>query len=181
MKNIDETTITQINLLYSKIDCNIKLPTSYKISKNFTLYEMMDPTTNELIFCPLLLEITQSVRDITGWEIWTTNGLSWYRGFEYNQSIGGVKNSLHTFGQAIDTKCYKKNNQIHPVHVAYAFLEEAQNRNVNYEIGVYFPKYNGTNTGGYVHFGVTDKKSSMYYYDSKGIKYSVDYLHEIKI
>ena len=88
MADITTGRITQINLLDRIIECDIKMPLTAKMSNNFTLAEMVDPTTNKLIFCPQLLEITQEARASTGCMIVTTNGRSWYRGELYNQKVG---------------------------------------------------------------------------------------------
>ena len=57
--------IVQINLLDRIIECDIRMSLTTKMSENFTLAEMVDPTTNKLIFCPQLLEITKQERTDT--------------------------------------------------------------------------------------------------------------------
>jgi len=160
MADITEGRIIQINLLDRIIECDIRMPLTAKMSDNFTLAEMVDPTTNKLIFCPQLLEITQEARTSTGCMIVTTNGLSWYRGEKYNH----------------DSKWYYQGNQVHPLHCAYTMLQLARARNWKCEIGVYLPKYDGSSTG-YMHFAVC-QKDHLYYFDKKG-KHEIQSLKEI--
>ena len=112
MADITMGRIIQINLLDRIIECDIRMPLTAKMSDNFTWAEMVDPTTNKLIFCPQLLEITQEARTSTGCMIVTTNGLSWYRGELYNQKVGGADKSYHLYGQAHDSKWYYQSNQV---------------------------------------------------------------------
>jgi len=176
MADITEGRIIQINLLDRIIECDIRMPLTAKMSDNFTLAEMVDPTTNKLIFCPQLLEITQEARTSTGCMIVTTNGLSWYRGELYNQKVGGADKSYHLYGQAHDSKWYYQGNQVHPLHCAYTMLQLARARNWKCEIGVYLPKYDGSSTG-YMHFAVC-QKDHLYYFDKKG-KHEIQSLKEI--
>jgi len=176
MADITMGRIIQINMQGRLIDCDIRLPLTTKMSDNFTLAEMVDPTTNKLIFCPQLLEITQEARTSTGCMIVTTNGLSWYRGELYNQKVGGADKSYHLYGQAHDSKWYYQGNQVHPLHCAYTMLQLARARNWKCEIGVYLPKYDGSSTG-YMHFAVC-QKDHLYYFDKKG-KHEIQSLKEI--
>ena len=170
--------IIQINLLDRVIECDIRLPLETKMSKNFMLAEMVDPTTNKLIFCPKLLEITQEARTKSGCAIVTTNGLSWYRGEKYNHEIGGASNSYHLYGQAHDSKWYFRNTQVHPIHCAYTMLEIATRHNLKCEIGVYLPGYDDNSTG-YMHFAICTK-DYLYYFDKQG-KHEIKTLKEIKL
>ena len=178
MSDITMGRIVQINLLDRIIECDIRLPLTSKMSENFTLAEMVDPTTNKLIFCPQLLEITQQARTETGCTIVTTNGLSWFRGELYNQKVGGADKSYHLYGQAHDSKWYYQGNQVHPLHCAYEMLERVKARNWKCEIGVYLPKYDGSSTG-YMHFAVCNK-DHLYYFDKKG-KHEIQSLKEISL
>jgi len=167
MANVLMGWITKINLIDRKIDCRTQLPIDTKLAHDFFFYEMMDPTTNELILCPTLLEITQQARTETGYEIHTNKGLSWYRGEEYNKKVKGSPTSLHLEGLAHDSKWYKDGVQASPVCTAYEMYIRARSRGLFCEVGIYFPGYDGESTG-YMHFGIHPSKSSIYYCKEKG-------------
>jgi hypothetical protein len=82
------------------------------LSKNLTLFEMTrsetakrkgvsnEPTPEHIENMKVLAEkIFQPIRDHFGVPIYITSG---YRSLALNKKIGGVKNSQHTLGQAID-------------------------------------------------------------------------------
>lgn len=184
MADVTMGKITQINLGDRFIPCNIVLPLTTKMSANFTLAEMVDPTTNELILYPLLLTVIQEARTRSGCEIHTTNGLSWYRGYEYNKAIGGSPTSLHLAGGATDSKWYYGGYggvQIHPIHCAYIMQEISKEYGLNCELGVYLPGYDGSATLGYLHYAITQGDNYWYYFDKKGIKHEVKSLTQIAL
>lgn len=178
MADVTMGKIIQINLGDRFIPCNIILPLTTKMSANFTLAEMVDPTTFELIFCPEHLSLMQEARIRSGCSIIVTNGLSWYRGYDYNKSIGGSPASYHLSGVACDSKWYKNGVQIHPIHSAYQMLSIANERKQKCEIGVYLPGYDGESTG-YMHFACPVPKNHLYYFGDKGIKHEIDSLIQI--
>ncbi len=81
-----------------------------KLSKNFTLEELtrsniptISNTADETIKTnleKLAMKVLQPIRDEWG----TVNIMSGYRCKEYNEKVGGVKNSQHTEGKAADIK-----------------------------------------------------------------------------
>lgn len=71
----------------------------YNLSRNFKLAESQSKCGSDLIIIhPSTIVLAQTLRDRLG----RLQINSWYRSIEHNESIGGVKNSKHTFGMAID-------------------------------------------------------------------------------
>ena len=85
-----------------------------QLTKNFTLAEAQTTSTglNNVIPNTEVMEnvkaiaerIMQPLRDYLGVPI-TVN--SWFRSIEVNRKIGGVSNSQHTLGEAVDFTCTK--------------------------------------------------------------------------
>ncbi len=73
-----------------------------QISKNFKLKEFQCKDGSYLVkIDSRLLEKLQKLRDLIGKPIIITSG---YRTPEYNKKVGGVKNSYHLHGKAVDIK-----------------------------------------------------------------------------
>lgn len=70
-----------------------------KISRNFKLSEFESPDTHEVKIDSKLLSILQDIRDYFQKPVIVTSG---YRTPEHNKEVGGVDNSYHTQGMAID-------------------------------------------------------------------------------
>lgn len=177
--------IVKLNLGKGRfLDCDITVPLEQYMSDNFQLHEMVDPTNNELIYCPMLNIVMQEARDISKCTIIVKDGLSWQRFKNYNDAVGGSPTSLHLTGAATDSKWYRnigrKQVQVHPIHCAYILQEIAMRFRLKYELGVYLPGYDGESTG-YVHFGIMESGNHLYYYDKSGKKYEIKSLKEIDL
>jgi len=72
------------------------------ISQNFKLSEFESRDTNEVKIYPELVQKTQRIRDIIRLPLRINSG---YRTPERNQAVGGVPNSLHCQGKAVDLSC----------------------------------------------------------------------------
>jgi uncharacterized protein YcbK (DUF882 family) len=72
------------------------------ISKDFKLSEFQSPDTGEVMLYPELIQKTQKVRDLIGLPVRVDSG---YRTKEHNLAVGGVPNSLHCQGKAVDLSC----------------------------------------------------------------------------
>lgn len=86
-----------------------------KLSKNFSLYELVHSTTAEKKGIPntfddkivdnlerLCKEILQPIRDEYGYEVVINSG---YRCATLNNAVGGAKTSQHLTGEAADISC----------------------------------------------------------------------------
>lgn len=174
--------IVKINMGDHMLDCNIVVPADKYASTNFKYRELMDPTTCELILCPLFLFIMQMARTRSKCSIVVDEGLSWYRGKIYNRLVGGSDNSAHINGTACDSKWFNVYGfQLHPIQCAYMLRELAEMFNLTYELGVYLPGYDGSDTGGYVHFAIFVDRQHTYYYDTNNMYHRVQSLEEINV
>jgi uncharacterized protein YcbK (DUF882 family) len=72
------------------------------VSPNFRLYEFQSRDTGEVKIYPELIQKTQQIRDILRLPVTINSG---YRTPERNQAVGGVPNSLHCQGKAVDLSC----------------------------------------------------------------------------
>ena len=72
------------------------------ISANFRLSEFASRDTGEVMIYPELVTKTQRVRDLIGLPVRINSG---YRTPERNRQVGGVPNSLHCQGKAVDLSC----------------------------------------------------------------------------
>ena len=72
-----------------------------KVAKYFNLSEFTCPCCNLVMLHPKLLGKLVELRNIMERPVYITSG---YRCFEYNQKVGGVKNSYHRIGLAADIK-----------------------------------------------------------------------------
>ena len=71
----------------------------YNLSRNFSLIEAQSNCESDLVIIhPSTIVLAQTLRDRLG----RLQINSWYRSVEHNESIGGVQNSKHTLGMAID-------------------------------------------------------------------------------
>jgi len=71
----------------------------YNLSRNFKLIEAQSKCgSDRVIIHPSTIVLAQLLRDKLG----RLQINSWYRSIEHNESIGGVQNSKHTLGMAID-------------------------------------------------------------------------------
>ncbi|HDZ26351.1 hypothetical protein LCGC14_0398790 [marine sediment metagenome] len=70
-----------------------------KVSRNFKLYELESPDTHEVKIDKRMLSIIQTIRDYFQKPVIITSG---YRTKEHNRAVGGVDNSYHTQGKAVD-------------------------------------------------------------------------------
>lgn len=72
----------------------------YKLSRNFTLGEFAcKDGSDPVLIHPALIIGLQAIRDRVGRGVVINSG---FRSVEYNKSIGGAQNSLHTLGMAAD-------------------------------------------------------------------------------
>ena len=72
-----------------------------KIATHFNLSEFACPCCNLVMLHPKLLAKLVELRNILERPVYITSG---YRCFEYNQKVGGVRNSYHRIGLAADIK-----------------------------------------------------------------------------
>ena len=72
-----------------------------KIAPHFKLSEFSCPCCNRVMLHPLLLEKLEKLRKTIEKPIYITSG---YRCTEYNQKVGGIKNSYHKLGLAADIR-----------------------------------------------------------------------------
>ena len=70
-----------------------------KVSRNFKLYEFESPDTHEVKIDKRMLSIIQTIRDYFQKPVIITSG---YRTKEHNRAVGGVENSYHIQGKAVD-------------------------------------------------------------------------------
>jgi len=71
------------------------------ISPHFNLSEFACPCCHRVMLHPLLLEKLKKLRKIIEKPIHITSG---YRCFAYNRKVGGVANSYHLIGLAVDIR-----------------------------------------------------------------------------
>jgi len=69
-----------------------------RVSENFMLYEFESPDTHEVIVHQKLIECLQKLRYKYG----STIINSGYRTLEHNKKVGGVADSQHRYGKAVD-------------------------------------------------------------------------------
>jgi len=72
------------------------------ISENFRLSEFQSRDTGEVMVDPDLIRKVQTLRDLVRLPIRINSG---YRTPERNREVGGVPNSLHCQGKAVDVSC----------------------------------------------------------------------------
>jgi len=72
-----------------------------QLSPHFSLRELEDPTTHEVMVHPLLVARLEAVRALDGGPIDITSG---YRTPEHNREVGGAPDSCHLKGEAADIK-----------------------------------------------------------------------------
>jgi uncharacterized protein YcbK (DUF882 family) len=79
---------------------SLKANPDLKLSRNFRLSELAcKDGTDTVLVHPALILALQAIRDVAGAGIRINSG---YRTPEYNKSIGGATNSMHTLGIAAD-------------------------------------------------------------------------------
>lgn len=181
MADITMGKIIKLNLNGKLIDCDIRMPLNEKVSENFTLKEIADPTNNEAILDPLLLFVMQVLRTERNWIIIPA---SWYRGKKYNDSLGSNDKSQHPKGRADDFKAYKQNGQqVHPVHVAYALLDLLNRFKLTGAIGIYMPYYSKDEPQslGFNHFDLRKDPRELWVCYKKPTLISISDLTDIKI
>ena len=71
------------------------------IAPHFNLSEFACPCCHRVMLHPRLLAKLLTLRDVLERPIYITSG---YRCFEYNRKAGGVANSYHLIGLAVDIK-----------------------------------------------------------------------------
>lgn len=76
-----------------------------KISENFSLSEFQSRDTKTVKLDPELLNKLQELRNLLGKRIDINSG---YRTKEHNKKVGGVPNSRHTRGRAVDISVNRK-------------------------------------------------------------------------
>jgi len=69
-----------------------------RVSENFMLYEFESPDTHEVIVHQKLIECLQRLRNKYGLTIINSG----YRTLEHNKKVGGVFDSQHRYGKAVD-------------------------------------------------------------------------------
>ncbi len=69
------------------------------VSSHFRLSEFESPDTGEVMVDPLLVYCLEVVRLCWGWPLHVSSG---YRTPEHNRAVGGLVNSRHLAGQAVD-------------------------------------------------------------------------------
>lgn len=72
-----------------------------KISKNFDDKEFACPCCNKVYVSKQLVDMLQLARDMANIPFIITSG---YRCVDYNKEVGGVPNSSHLSGKAVDIK-----------------------------------------------------------------------------
>jgi uncharacterized protein YcbK (DUF882 family) len=84
----------------------------FKLSRSFTLGELASKDGADIVIVhPALLIGLQALRDVIGKPIRINSG---FRSIEWNKSIGGASNSLHTLGLAADVVV----DGVTPIHIA---------------------------------------------------------------
>jgi uncharacterized protein YcbK (DUF882 family) len=79
---------------------SLKANPDLKLSRNFRLAELACKDGSDTVLVhPALILALQAIRDVAGAGIRINSG---YRTPEYNKSIGGATNSMHTLGMAAD-------------------------------------------------------------------------------
>jgi zinc D-Ala-D-Ala carboxypeptidase len=76
-------------------------PNDIKVSENFKLYEFESPDTKEVIVDPRLITLLQNFRNLIAKSVIINSG---YRTVEHNREVGGVDDSQHRLGKAVDIK-----------------------------------------------------------------------------
>ena len=71
------------------------------VAPHFNLSEFACPCCHRVMLHPLLLEKLEKLRKTIEKPIYITSG---YRCTEYNQKVGGIKNSYHKLGLAADIR-----------------------------------------------------------------------------
>jgi len=71
------------------------------IAPHFNLSEFACPCCKRVMLHPKLLAKLVELRDVLEKPVYITSG---YRCFEYNRKVGGVANSYHLIGLAVDIK-----------------------------------------------------------------------------
>lgn len=72
---------------------------NFPIAPNFNLREFQMPETGEVLLNLDLLVQLQALRDLVAQPFTITSG---YRTVEHNAAVGGVENSQHLVGEAVD-------------------------------------------------------------------------------
>jgi uncharacterized protein YcbK (DUF882 family) len=84
----------------------------FKLSRSFTLGELASKDGADIVIVhPALLIGLQALRDVLNKPIRINSG---FRSIEWNKSIGGASNSLHTLGLAADVVV----EGVTPIHIA---------------------------------------------------------------
>lgn len=76
-----------------------KQTNDFLIAKNFNLREFQMPESGEVRIAPDLVVHLQALRTLINQPITVTSG---YRTEAHNEKVGGVFNSLHVIGEAVD-------------------------------------------------------------------------------
>lgn len=98
-----------------------------KLSENFDLKEFR--TNTDGIFIPinyaqqsrlrlLVANVLQPLRDYLNTPVYITSGV---RTIDYNRQIGGVYNSQHLRGEAVDFICFNKEKAYNKIRLSYLF------------------------------------------------------------
>lgn len=72
------------------------------LTKNFSKGEMQCPCCHKCDMNATFMDKLQDVRDSVGKPLTVTSG---YRCKKRNEAVKGAKNSMHTYGQAVDLAC----------------------------------------------------------------------------
>ena len=78
-----------------------------RITKNFSLLEMMNKEASDeikLVLTPEVVEFTQMIQELRDWYGKPLNPSSWYRTKKFNarKDVNGAPNSAHLNGRAVD-------------------------------------------------------------------------------
>ncbi len=84
--------------------------------KHFRAEEFVCRHCGEVVIDGSLVELAEQVRQILHKPIVITSA---YRCPEYNAAIGGVKNSAHTRGYALDVKCFGSKDRAELVNLLF--------------------------------------------------------------
>lgn len=117
-----------------------------RITKNFTLSEMMNNESNDdikLVITPEVVEHAQMMQELREWYGKPLNVSSWYRTSTFNKSVGGDTNSIHLDGRATDINNIPE-SLYHDFTIAWQVICSIHNKigGVNYyDWGMHFDSY----------------------------------------